>query len=225
MRLLEIKNIKGTIELLSGLRVGGDSGAIEIGGNDNPIIRNPITKEPYIPGSSIKGKMRSLSEWYLGRVKTGGEVHTCREEHCPICKVYGKSAGDNTTVLGPTRLIVRDSYLTEESRYHLNTLKETKGTDTEMKCENFVNRITSIPTPRNMERVPQGIYFNVEMSYKVFDMDDKGKEDLDNLENVKKALKLLQLDGIGGGVSRGNGHVKIVCEIDGEEIDFDSIEI
>ena len=39
---------------------------MEIGGVDNPVIRNPLNKQPYIPGSSLRGKMRSQLEKSLG---------------------------------------------------------------------------------------------------------------------------------------------------------------
>ena len=73
MQLTNITKLTGQIELLSGLHIGSGNTEIHIGGTDNPVITNPITQQPYIPGSSIKGKMRSLLEWHLGVVaETGG---------------------------------------------------------------------------------------------------------------------------------------------------------
>lgn len=57
-KLVEIYKISGQIKLETGLHIGGDEGVIEIGGNDNPIVRDISTGNPYIPGSSLKGKMR-----------------------------------------------------------------------------------------------------------------------------------------------------------------------
>lgn len=226
MRLKTIKKIDGKIILLSGMAIGGNSANIEIGGNDNPIIRNPFNKEPYIPGSSIKGKIRSLTEWSLGKVDMRGNVHSCDNEACVVCKVFGRSASENKNILsGPTRLIVRDAYLTNDSRNTLKYLRETTGSDTEMKYENSINRVTSVANPRNLERVPQGIEFEFNMSYKVFDLGDGGNADEKNFNEVLKGLKLLALDGLGGGVSRGNGHIKLDVYVDGEAINIDDIQI
>lgn len=226
MKLKTIKKIEGKIILLSGMAIGGNSANIEIGGNDNPIIRNPFNKEPYIPGSSIKGKIRSLTEWSLGKVDMKGNVHSCDNEHCVVCKVFGRSASENKNILsGPTRLIVRDAYLTDSSRDILKYLRETTGSDTEMKYENSINRVTSVANPRNLERVPQGIEFEFNMSYKVFDLGDGGNNDEKNFNEVLKGLKLLSLDGLGGGVSRGNGHIKLEVSVDGDSINLDDIQI
>lgn len=226
MKLKTIKQINGKITLLSGMAIGGNSANIEIGGNDNPIIRNPFNKEPYIPGSSIKGKIRSLTEWSLGKIDASGSVHSCGDKICSVCNIFGRSANDSkTTLSGPTRLIVRDAYLTEESKEKLKKLRETTGSDTELKYENSINRVTSAAMPRNLERVPAGIEFEFNMSYKVLDMGDNGKNDEKDFEEVLKGLKLLSLDGIGGGVSRGNGHIKLEVKVDNEVIDIDNINI
>ncbi len=61
MRLSEMREITGKIILKSGLHVGAGDTEMRIGGTDNPVIKHPHNLEPYIPGSSIKGKVRSLS--------------------------------------------------------------------------------------------------------------------------------------------------------------------
>lgn len=221
MRIKNIKNIKGTIELVTGTRIGGSSDIIEIGGNDSPIVRNPLTKEMYIPGSSLKGKMRMMMEWIEGKVSKDGSVHTCSDRECSICRVFGRGAKDSKEAMsGPTRIIVKDAYLTDESREKLIELKEETGIDTEWKYENTINRLDSSANPRNSERVPAGISFNFSISYKVLDLDDDGKIDEKNFETiVLKGLKALLLEGIGGGVSRGNGQIKFTnLEVDGESI-------
>lgn len=221
MKIKSIKNIKGTMELVTGTRVGGSSDIIEIGGNDSPIVRNPLTKEMYIPGSSLKGKMRMMMEWITGRIKENGEVHSCSDRDCPVCRVFGRGAKDSEKAMsGPTRIIVKDAYLTDESRERLIELKEETGIDTEWKYENTINRLDSSANPRNSERVPAGISFNFSISYKVLDLGDDGKIDEENFkEIVLKGLKALLLEGIGGGVSRGNGQIKFTeLEVDGESI-------
>lgn len=218
MRLKEIKTINGTIELVIGTRVGGSSDIIEIGGNDSPIVRNPLTKEPYIPGSSLKGKMRMLMEWIEGKIDPKGDVHNCGEAECPICRVFGRSAEKSEEAQsGPTRISVKDAYLTSESRDLLENLRERVGFDSEWKYENNINRLTSKATPRNSERVPAGVSFDFSITYKILDMNDDGKLDEKYFETiVLKSLKALLIEGIGGGVSRGNGQIKFTkLDVDG----------
>lgn len=218
MKIKNIKSIKGTFELVTGTRIGGNSDIIEIGGNDSPIVRNPLTKELYIPGSSLKGKMRMFIEWLEGKISEDGKVHSCSDKNCPVCRVFGRGANDSGKVMaGGTRISVKDAFLTEESRKQLIELRDRIGVDTEWKYENNINRLTSEAMPRNSERIPAGIEFDFTMSYKVFDFDDNGKIDEDLFENIViKGLKILSLEGIGGGVSRGNGQIKFTkLDVDG----------
>lgn len=221
MKLKEFRDIEGRIRVLTGLRVGGNSDSIEIGGNDSPVIRNPKTGEVYIPGSSIKGKMRYLIEWIEGKINQNGNVHSCGELECPVCRVFGRSAADSgKSNGGPTRIIVRDAYLTDDSKKELDNLRVRTGSDTEIKYENKINRLTSEADPRNNERVPAGSEFKFSISYKVLDMGDNGRLD-ENLfeEIVLKGLKGILLEGIGGGVSRGNGQIEFIeLKCNGESI-------
>jgi len=214
MKLIGYKKIEGIIEVITGLHIGGSTTIIEIGGKDNPVIKHPITKEPYIPGSSIKGKMRSLLEWKLGKINTNpnsrdyGEVHKwCKDKECPICVIFGTSAED--AGIGPTRLVVRDAFLDD------NFKKKQKDKDpnwstidlTEDKYENTINRITAMANPRNFERVISGTQFHLNMSYRVFDNGDNGAVDEKLFEYVLDGLKLIEKDALGGAGSRGCGQV------------------
>lgn len=216
MRLLKINVIRGELEAATGLRIGGSKEGMEIGGVDNPVIRNPLTREPYVPGSSIKGKMRSLMEWHLGDkylVDNKHQPHQCSEIDCPICRVFGAAAFERPDegVRGPTRLIVRDAYLTEASRDALNEMNLERGTlFTEIKQEVFIPRLGGDANPRTMERVPAGSRFDFEIIYKVYDTGDGGATDEKHFEEVVlKALRLLELDALGGSTSRGYGQVKL----------------
>ena len=224
MKIKKIKIIKVEMELVTGTKIGGNTEIIEIGGNDNPVIRNPLTQELYIPGSSLKGKMRMFAEWIEGRIEKNGHVHSCKDRECPICRVFGRGAQDSADAKsGPTRISVRDAYLTDESKEALKKLKERTGNDTELKYENSINRLTSEANPRNSERIPAGIKFEFSIAYKIIDMGDGGKQDEDLLERVVyRALKGLLLEGIGGGVSRGNGQIKL--KIDGNECEGEELE-
>ena len=109
---LKYKIIKGILQCETGLRVGGSSNTIEIGGMDNPVIRNPINDQPYIPGSSLKGKIRSLLEWELGKIMSDGSIHRCDDPSCVICRIFGST--DDNIERGPTRVIFRDAFLTSK---------------------------------------------------------------------------------------------------------------
>ncbi|MFQ6056138.1 MAG: type III-A CRISPR-associated RAMP protein Csm3 [Methanosarcinales archaeon] len=223
MRLVNHKIIKGKIECITGLHIGGSAETIEIGGMDNPIIKNPLTGMPYVPGSSIKGKMRSLLELKYDMIydnpdnKKFGEVHeykgkNCGLDKCIICRIFGTSADEAT--FGPNRLIVRDAYLTEESRIELEKMKKEKGLlYAEEKTENRINRITAKATPRQIERVPAGINFNFELVFRVFDTDTDSQE---LLNYVKEGIELIEMDALGGSGSRGYGKVKFNIK-NGEE--------
>lgn len=208
MRLLTHKIIKGEIECITGLHIGGSADTIEIGGMDNPIIKHPITGFPYIPGSSIKGKMRSLLELKYGLFERNGDIHRyCDKKDCPICRIFGTSS--DKSVIGIGRLIVRDAHLTENSIDELKKLKRDKGLPySEEKYENSINRINARANPRPIERVPAGIKFYFELVYRVFDIDDSGKTDIDLIKYVKEGLKLIENDALGGSGSRGSGKVK-----------------
>jgi len=206
--------IRGKIRCETGLHIGGNKDIFEIGGIDAPVIRDPITRLPYIPGSSLKGRMRFLLEWETGKIDTEGDIHNCGSEDdaksCPVCRVFGISAADNLKV-GPTRLIVRDAHPTEETVDKWKEL-DTGLLYTEWKKENYINRITSRANPRDMERVPRGSEFNFEMVYGIYDMDDGGKTDLEFLRCLQIAMKLLEDSYLGGSGSRGYGKVKFECE-------------
>ena len=207
MKQIALKKITGKITVKTGLHIGAGNNKVEIGGMDNPIIRNPITQEPYIPGSSIKGKMRSLMEWKLGKVAASeGKPCSCGEPDCEICRIVvdANSDSEKSNDRGPTRIIVRDAVLSKEWAERYQSGKPI----VEEKSENSLNRITAEATPRPIERVVPGVQFYFEIAYRVIDTGDNGKTDEKMFETVvKEGLKLLQNDYLGGGGSRGNGQI------------------
>ena len=211
--------IRGQIKCLTGLHIGGTEEGYEIGGMDNPIIKDKVTGYPYIPGSSIKGKLRSMMEWTSGKVEEDGKVHVCVDPECEVCRIFGTSAdrrGKEGEAAGPTRLIVRDAFLSKDT---LESESYVKGGVfvTEVKTENSLNRITSAANPRPMERVPKGAAFEFEMVYGIYELSkdkDKDKDttperniDIKNLEKVYIALDMLEAGVLGGGGSRGSGQI------------------
>ncbi|AEE15338.1 CRISPR-associated RAMP protein, Csm3 family [Thermodesulfobium narugense DSM 14796] len=204
--MLTYKNLTGKIYCVTGLRVGTSTGSVEIGGNDNPVIRNPYNDEPYIPGSSIKGKVRSILEWALGKVSGDGKTHSCGEPDCPICNIFGISASNSIEADSNSpriaRAIFRDAFLTN------NTKKWLKDRDivkfTEIKYENFINRCTAkAENPRPIERIPAGAEFDFSLSFRMFKEDDK-----EYWKTLLCGLKLLENDSLGGCGSRGYGRIK-----------------
>lgn len=190
--------VTGEIILKTGLHVGGTNSSLNIGGPDKFVVRNPLTNKPYIPGSSIKGKMRSLLELMEGTINT--ENHS----YGPTKKTTDK-AGNLFGTVGdqqqPSRLIVRDADL-------LSELEEFKNTDlpyTESKTEVSIDRITAKANPRTFERVPAGARFKLEMVLNVFDTDNADRL----FKSLEQSLKLLQDDYLGGHGSRGYGQIEI----------------
>ncbi len=216
--------IRGHIKALTGLRIGGTAGT-EIGGMDNPVIRDPITDRPYIPGSSLKGKMRSLLTRALGKpVRTlvkgrnnapDIRIHWCEPEEytqdgrpCVLCRTFG-TAGERAQE--PVRAIVRDAHLLDELEVKDETgavqripwgAVNTELPYTEVKFEAVIDVITSAANPRQMERVPAGALFGVELLLSVYD-----KHDRECLRTLLLGMRLLEDDSLGSSGSRGYGRV------------------
>ncbi|WP_243031739.1 type III-A CRISPR-associated RAMP protein Csm3 [Thermus altitudinis] len=213
MRLRAIKRIRAILLAKTGLRIGMSRDQMAIGDLDNPVIRNPLTDEPYIPGSSLKGKLRYLLEWSLG----GDYILKAQERHVfassnpddPVARIFGLAPENDEKALkvarerGPTRLLVRDAYLTPDSKEELERTVARGGYLTEIKQEVFIPRLGGNANPRTTERVPAGSRFAVSMTYRV--LDDKDEEYFQKY--LMRALELLELDGLGGHISRGYGQV------------------
>jgi len=198
------------MELITGLRIGDSKENVEIGGVDAPVVRRKDNQQPYIPGSSIKGKMRCLLELAKG-INADSE---CRNTGDIIQELFGAAEGkeeknENGETIKrpniPSRLIVRDAYLTDEWAKRLAESEFTDMPYTEIKAENKINRLTgTAESPRFFERIPAGAKFNVEFVVNIFEGDNE-KELCKLIENGKE---LLELDYLGGSGSRGYGQVK-----------------
>lgn len=229
MKLYATHRISATLELLSGLHIGAGKDTIEIGGLDLPVVKNPFTQEPFIPGSSLKGKLRSLLEWTLDCIEDDGSVWGSRRDgdysaDDLVLRVFGTTLKDWQG--GPTRLIVRDAHLQPD---WAASIREQGLAFTEEKMEVSIDRIKGKAKDgglRRSERVPAGARFDLDMTFKVFDTDDGGQRDHIGLNRVLEALKLLESDALGGSGSRGYGRVR-VCDLrfNGQSIQdaFDAI--
>ena len=228
MKLINIQKLTGTLELVSGLHIGSGNTEMHIGGTDNPVIKHPLTQQPYIPGSSIKGKIRSLLEWEIGVVgATDGKPLGFK--HLPkldagqqpaamnLLRLFGgapEGANQNAAVvaeIGPTRLAFWDCSL--EPGW-VDEMNDRNLLLTENKSENMIDRIRGVAEhPRNTERVPAGARFAFNLTLRVHDTDT------DLLPLVWRGLKLLELTGLGGSGSRGYGKVQFTrLELEGQDV-------
>lgn len=204
------------IEAVTGLHIGGSDTGIEIGGVDKTVIRDPLTNYPYIPGSSLKGKMRSLLEKYHGLEQNQriglGYIHSCedaqRYPNCDVCQVFGVPGERDFAT--PTRLVVRDIHLSAESAKKLEESGRTDLPYTEVKTEVSIDRVTSAANPRQMERVPaSSVFSDAELVYSIYDGDGcSAARDVERLETVLEGMQLVEDDYLGGLGSRGSGKVR-----------------
>ena len=192
----------GTITLKTGLHIGGTNAALNIGGPDKFVVRNPINNVPYIPGSSLKGKMRALVEIVKGCVSENskGEVKASDDPKSISGELFGVATGNKDN--RPSRLIVRDADL-DLSRPEM--FDNTDLPYTESKTEVAIDRITAKANPRTFERVPAGAQFKLNMVLNIFE----GENEQRLKETLKLAIRLLQDDYLGGHGSRGYGQVEI----------------
>lgn len=186
----------GTITLKTGLHIGGTNTQLNIGGPDKFVVRNPINNIPYIPGSSLKGKMRSLVEIYYGETNEGGPSKDPKSNACALFGTAGNVENGH-----PSRLIVRDAEMDVKSC----DFSKTDLLYTESKIEVSIDRITAIANPRTFERVPAGAQFKLNMVLNVFE----GEDEAQLKATINKAIALLHDDYLGGQGSRGYGHVEI----------------
>jgi CRISPR-associated protein Csm3 len=204
---MKILTLIGQIEILSGLHIGGGDDTMKIGGIDNQVIKDINTNKPYIPGSSLKGKMRSLLEWDIGVVGIGNgdpfgsnllsnaifQDQNKKVFAENLIKLFGDSYSKNKGEYGITRISVGDCSLIDEG------LKTS-----EAKYENVIDRKTGTAEhPRQTERVPAGVKFNFNIKLKVLDGDDESA--LKSM--IEKGLELVENDYLGGSGSRGYGRV------------------
>ncbi len=222
LRFLGKLILEGELHCETGLHIGAGKGSLEIGGADNPVVKDALGR-PYVPGSSLRGKLRSLLEQasglavpselvYLTRRK-GQEVriHQSDRPDDEICLLFGRNPGRMERVQGeplefshatPARLTVCDAPLVPESI--TPQMRENLDDElTEVKSENAIDRITSQANPRTLERVPAGARFRVR-----FVLDVLCKEDKALAAKLVEGLRLLEDDALGGGGSRGSGRVR-----------------
>ncbi|ABX05115.1 MAG TPA: type III-A CRISPR-associated RAMP protein Csm3 [Herpetosiphon sp.] len=196
------------IHALTGLHIGGAAGTLAIGNVDNPVIRNPFNSEPYVPGSSLRGKMRSQLEKLYGLAQNTSigrdvSIHSAKTQaeydNSPVLHIFGIPASDFLTE--PIRLIVRDAALSEQTRAAFRDAR-TDLPYTEVKWEAAIDRVTSAATPRQQERVPAGAIFDGALTFTLYN-----DQDTKLFNTVIRGLELVEEDYLGGQGARGSGQV------------------
>ena len=235
MQLKHIHHITADLVLETGLHIGAGDSEIHIGGIDNSVVKHPISGEPYIPGSSLKGKIRSLLEWKSGAVQDallGHDDYKRAEEAGDVAQqtavkhilqLFGIS-GDTQDEgfqkkIGHTRLAFWDCPLDPA---YAQEQRDNDRLYTEAKSENHINRISGTAEhPRQTERVPAGAKFRFKLTLKTFDGDDATLR-----QTLLTGLKLLEWDSLGGSGSRGYGKIRFEnLQIDGQPVaDYAAIQ-
>lgn len=209
--------INGVLEVVTGMHIGGSSAFSAIGAVDSPIIKDVRTNKPMVPGSSLKGKMRTLlSKKYNAVVQANAND----DAEC-ITRIFGSAKKDDNGKVMPSKILISDMFVINEEELRNRGLQDL----TEVKFENSINRATAVANPRQIERAIKGLQFGVDMIYEV----ENGKEDEieEDIKLIAEALQMLQYDYLGGSGSRGYGKVKF-HELNAEnvvgEIDADIME-
>lgn len=193
--------ISGILRLLTGMHIGASNDFSTIGAVDSIVVRDPVTKRPVIPGSSIKGKMRHL----LSRAHPEGPFLEIKNEPDDMMRLFGgtpEGGGRDTMIVARLQFI--DLFMSEASAGRLGKM----NTDlylSEIKFENTISRITGEANPRQMERVPAGAEFDFNLIYNIENIDEVESD----FKNLAAAISLLHMDYLGGGGTRGNGRVHI----------------
>ena len=188
--------ITGTIRSLTGMHIGGSPQFAAIGAVDSPVVKDPLTKVPMIPGSSLKGKLRSL----IARQYNGG-FSNHNEDDVRILRLFGAAKDGKDKSIWRTRLFFPDILMSERTR---ETFRRMGVSETEIKFENNINRLTAEATPRQIERSVRGAEYDFTIIYDAANAD----EIIEDFETIRDAMLLLEYDYLGGHGSRGYGKVK-----------------
>ena len=208
LKLVKHVGVKGLIVCKTGTRIGGTESGIGIGSAENPVIKD-ARGIPFIPGSSLKGKMRSMLEYKYKRVGENGSPCGCGQNlaTCPVCTIFGPHKNTRHE-LGPTRIIVRDAFLSEKSQKDWKTASDEGKEFTETRKQTSIDRRTGTAlrgSLRELENVPAGTEFELNVSVRIFEGDDEKRIK----EIIQEGVSLINKDYLGGSGTRGYGWVEI----------------
>lgn len=204
--------IRCDLEVRTGMHIGGSSAFSAIGAVDSPVVRDPYTGYPIVPGSSLKGKLRTLlARSVYQDIDAMAKAGNCNKDPEQILRLFGASEP-----VRRSRLQFADAFLT-------NAKELSNVGVTEVKTENAISRANSVANPRQIERVIAGARFGVSI---VYDVTDPAQVEED-LSLLAKGMKLLQMDYLGGHGSRGSGRVSLknfALESYGAPVELDSLK-
>ena len=184
--------ISGDIIVKTGMHIGGSSAFAAIGAIDSPVIRDVRTNLPMLPGSSLKGTMRSL----LAR-EFNTAIVDADHDHERIQRLFGNAQKGN---IKRSRILFTDMVLANEGELRNAGLQSL----TEVKFENSISRMTAVANPRQIERVVRGSVFELDLIYEM----ENEAEFIEDMETLAEGMKLLQFDYLGGSGSRGYGKIR-----------------
>lgn len=184
--------ISGDIIVKTGMHIGGSSAFAAIGAIDSPVIKDVRTNLPMIPGSSLKGKMRSL----LAR-EFNTAIVDADHDHERIQRLFGNAQKGN---IKRSRILFTDMVLANGGELRNAGLQSL----TEVKFENSISRMTAVANPRQIERVVRGSVFELDLIYEM----ENEAEFIEDMETLAEGMKLLQFDYLGGSGSRGYGKIR-----------------
>lgn len=189
--------ITGVLQTKTGMHIGGSSAFSAIGAVDSPVIKDVRNGKPMVPGSSLKGKIRTL----LAKKYNEAVVNPDNDAEC-IRRVFGSAKKDKDNKVHASKIIVSDMFLLNEDEIRNRGIESF----TEVKFENSINRATAVANPRQIERAIKGLQFGIDMIYEV----ENGKEDevIDDIKLLAEGMKMLEYDYLGGSGSRGYGKVQ-----------------
>ena len=186
--------ITGRLEVVTGLHIGGNGAFAAIGAVDSPVIRDAATNTPIIPGSSLKGKLRTLL------AKKYNENLAKKHDADAMCikELFGAASTANNRAING-KLLFSDMFLENKEDLDRREIRPT-----EVKFENSISRTTAVANPRQIERVIRGAVFGLNLIYEVTDE----ARVIDDMAILTDGLRMLQYDYLGGSGSRGYGKVK-----------------
>ena len=187
--------ITGCLEVVTGLHIGGSDAFSAIGSVDSPVVRDSLERIPMIPGSSLKGKMRTLLAKYYNETIAKSQD----DDDEKIIRLFGSASKNSKYKTG--RLLYSDMTIANADELR------KRGADslTEVKFENTINRISAVATPRQIERVIRGAKFDLNLVYEYYGQDTE--ELIEDFEIICTGFTLLEYDYIGGSGSRGYGRI------------------
>jgi CRISPR-associated protein Csm3 len=226
--------ISGKIVCETGLHIGGTTEGFEIGGLDNPVIKDPLTDYPYIPGSSLKGKMRHLLEWSLGKNSFSGEAYhftvdkkskgeptfgPCSCGHCQACVIFGVTPDtgvkEEELKEGSFAISYETFRITGPTRLTIRDAFPTEETLLEWTKFLGENIFTELKTENALDRITseanprtmERVPAGSKFTFEsVFDV--YHSKDIDLLKNLFMAMHLLESSTLGGSGSRGSGSMR-----------------